>query len=197
MLLAVRMSFFGITTLGPPNIFQLYRHQEISAISKEDFFVAFRMVAGGAGTITKDQIKDVMHEVGAPTEGEDFDKFSSFFDNHDAFNLESFEDALDDFMANNPTKPAKQYVSSSKLKEDRLKHKRCEGSSAQKYHVPLTSSQEYGWGNPTDNIKRALPPCGKMFAHRPSHMSYYAECMICYEEGRDLSAGPTLKAMEL
>ena len=36
-----------------------------------------------------------------------------------------------------------------------------------------------------------------MFAHRPSFMSYYAESMVCFEEGRDLCAGPTMKAMEL
>ena len=47
------------------------------------------------------------------------------------------------------------------------------------------------------NIRKAQPPSGRMFYHRPSHMSYYAECMVCFEEGRDMCAGPTMKAMEL
>jgi hypothetical protein len=52
-------------------------------------------------------------------------------------------------------------------------------------------------GQADQNIEKAMPPCGKMFAHRPSFMSYYAESMVCFEEGRDLCAGPTMKAMEL
>jgi hypothetical protein len=32
------------------------RHHDISAVSKDDYFAAFRMIAGGAGTITQEQV---------------------------------------------------------------------------------------------------------------------------------------------
>eukprot|EP00961_Rhodomonas_salina_P264251 3571607-Rhodomonas_salina.1 len=90
------MAFFGITSLGPPNMFSLYRcvaaasslhtavvpsaeptaratlvvslailtflshcrHGDISGVSKEDFFAAFRFIAGGKGTVSKEQVTD-------------------------------------------------------------------------------------------------------------------------------------------
>eukprot|EP00293_Proteomonas_sulcata_P008263 CAMPEP_0184309034 /NCGR_PEP_ID=MMETSP1049-20130417/17326_1 /TAXON_ID=77928 /ORGANISM="Proteomonas sulcata, Strain CCMP704" /LENGTH=193 /DNA_ID=CAMNT_0026621845 /DNA_START=78 /DNA_END=659 /DNA_ORIENTATION=+ len=193
------MSFFGITSLGPPNVFELYRHHDISAISKEDFFIAFRLIAGGKGKVSQEQMKDVLFEAagGKTIEPQQEAEFVARFDGMSEIDIEHFEDNLDDYNAQYVTRPAKQYISSSKLREDRIKHRRCEGGSHDKYHAPLTATQEYGWGNPVDNIKRSQPPSGKMFAHRPSFMSYYAESMVCYEEGRDLCAGPTMKAMEL
>ena len=174
------------------------RHHDISAVSKDDFFAAFRMIAGGAGTITPDQVRDVLYEAGAPPqEGPELDEFLHQFEGMDKINLENFEDALDEYNSRQSTRPAKQYVSVGKLKDDRIKHRRCEGATHEKMHAPITSNQEYGFGSATDNLEKAVPPCGKMFAHRPSFMSYYAESMVCYEEGRDLCAGPTMKAMEL
>merc|ERR1719183_1320720 len=121
------MAFFGITTLGPPNIFELYRHHEISAVSKDDFFAAFRMVAGGEGTITPEQVKDVLYEaMGAPP--------------HDG-------PVLDEYNTKHVTRPAKQYVSIQKLKDDRLKHRRCEGAAHEKMHAPITTQMELGWGH--------------------------------------------------
>ena len=168
-------------------------------MSKDDFFAAFRMIAGGKGTITQDQIRDVLYEaMGAPAhEGPELEDFLNQFGGMGDINLESFEDALDEYNTKHSTRPAKQYVSVGKLKDDRIKHRRCEGASHEKMHAPVTTNQEYGWGKVDENLDKAVPPCGKMFAHRPSFMSYYAESMVCYEEGRDLCAGPTMKAMEL
>jgi len=168
-------------------------------VSKDDFFAAFRMIAGGEGAITQEQVKDVLFEaMGAPPhEGPELDDFLSLFGGMSRITMDNFEDALEDFNTKHATRPAKQYVSVSKLKDDRIKHRRCEGASHEKMHAPVTTNQEYGWGRANDNLEKAVPPCGKMFAHRPSFMSYYAESMVCYEEGRDLCAGPTMKAMEL
>ena len=157
------------------------------------------MIAGGNGAITQEQVKDVLFEaMGAPPhEGAELDEFLGQFAGMDRIAMDSFEDALDEFNTRHATRPAKQYVSVGKLKDDRIKHRRCEGASHEKMHAPVTTNQEYGWGKVDQNLEKAVPPCGKMFAHRPSFMSYYAESMVCYEEGRDLCAGPTMKAMEL
>ena len=176
----------------------LFRHNEIAAVSKDDFMSAFRMIAGGAGKITKEQVKDVIFEaMGRVQPDEDMEtEFLSNFERNE-IDPEYFEDVLEEFRARFPTRPAKQYTSASKLKDDRIKHRRCDGSAFERFHTPVTTSQEYGWGDPKENFEKSVPPCGKMFAHRPSFMSYYAESMVCYEEGRDLCAGPTMKAMEL
>ena len=175
------------------------RHHEISAVSKEDLFAAFRMIAAAEGTITQEQIRDVLYEaMGAPAhEGPELDEFLQLFNGMNRINMETFEDMLDEFNSRHSTRPAKQYISLGKLKDDRIKHRRCTGSSHEKMHAPITTNQEYGWGGVEQNLQKAVPPCGKMFAHRPSFMSYYAESMVCFEEGRDLCAGPTMKAMEL
>ncbi|KAJ1479234.1 hypothetical protein T484DRAFT_2884428 [Baffinella frigidus] len=193
------MAFFGITTLGPPNVFELYRHGEISAVSKEDFFSSFRMIAGGTGKVNHEQIKDVLFEAmgGVKPEREAEEEFLAYFTGNDMVDIEQFEDALDEYNRKQSFRPAKQYVSSAKLREDKIKHKRADGDTFQKYHAPLTAMQEYGWGSAPANIRAAAPPSGRMFYHRPSHMSYYAECMACFEEGRDMCAGPTMKAMEM
>jgi hypothetical protein len=157
------------------------------------------MIAAAEGTITQEQIRDVLYEaMGAPAhEGPELDEFLQLFNGMNRINMETFEDMLDEFNSRHSTRPAKQYISLGKLKDDRIKHRRCTGSSHEKMHAPITTNQEYGWGGMEQNLQKAVPPCGKMFAHRPSFMSYYAESMVCFEEGRDLCAGPTMKAMEL
>uniref|UniRef100_A0A6T8MRD2 EF-hand domain-containing protein n=1 Tax=Hemiselmis andersenii TaxID=464988 RepID=A0A6T8MRD2_HEMAN len=193
------MSFFGITALGPPNMFELYKHSEISAVSKDDFFAAFRMVAGGSGTITHKEVVEVLFEAMGGVKADEAAEadFVAGFDAVEGdIDIELFEDVLDSYNLKFATRPAKQYVSSAKLRHDRMRHIRCDGGSHDKYHAPLTCGQEYGWGDPRQNIGDAELPCGKMFNHRPSFMSYYAESMVCYEEGRDLCAGPTMKSME-
>jgi len=193
------MAFFGITALGPPNMLALYRHNEISAVSKDDFFAAFRMVAGGSGKIDKSQVEEVLFEALGGMETDEAMKLefiSGFASIEVPIDIELFEDVLDAFNHRCSTRPAKQYVSAAKLREDRIRHRRCDGGSHDKYHAPLTVSQEYGWGDPKENFQNSEVPCGKMFCHRPSFMSYYAESMVCFEEGRDLCAGPTMKAME-
>ena len=157
------------------------------------------MIAGGKGKIAKDQIQDVIFEaMGRVRPAEEMEQeFVSCFDREGDIGPEYFEDVLESYRSRFPTRPAKQYTSAAKLKDDRVKHRRCDGASSEKFHTPLTSSQEYGWGDTGENFAKSAPPCGKMFAHRPSFMSYYAESMVCFEEGRDFCAGPTMKAMEL
>jgi hypothetical protein len=175
-----------------------YRRNEIAAVSKDDFMSAFRMIAGGKGKIVKGQIQDVLFKaMGRVRPLEEVEQeFAGCFEK-DEIDPEYFEDVLESYKSRFPTRPAKQYVSASKLKDDRIKHRRCDGASSDKFHAPVTTSQEYGWGDTSENFAKSAPPCGKMFAHRPSFMSYYAESMVCFEEGRDLCAGPTMKAMEL
>ena len=157
------------------------------------------MVAGGSGKITHEQVLEVLFEAmgGVRADESQEQEFLKGFENVSAMiDIELFEDVLDAYNLRFPTRPAKQYVSSSKLQDDRLRHRRCEGASHDKYHAPLTCNQEFGWGDAVRNLEEAKLPCGRMFYHRPSNMSYYAECMVCYDEGRDLCAGPTMKAME-
>lgn len=192
------MAFFGITSLGPPNMFSLYRHGDISGVSKEDFFAAFRFIAGGKGTVSKEQVKDVLYEALGGTESDngETDDFLKNFEEGTEYDIEKFEDILDAYNQVQLARPSKEYISVGKLREDRTKHKRCAGGSHEKYHTPLTTNMDYGWGDAQHNFQRSIPPCGKMFAHRPSFMSYYAEAMVCFEEGRDLCAGPTMRAMD-
>mmetsp|Transcript_89505 Transcript_89505/g.239347 ORF Transcript_89505/g.239347 Transcript_89505/m.239347 type:complete len:158 (+) Transcript_89505:204-677(+) len=157
------------------------------------------MIAGGRGKITKEQVSDVLFEaMGRVRAEEESEKeFLECFERGEV-DPEYFEDIIESYKARYPsTKPSKQYISASKLRDDRVKHRRCDGSSSDKFVAPVTSSQEYGWGDAGENLVKATRPCGKMFAHRPSFMSYYAESMVCFEEGRDFCAGPTMKAMEL
>ncbi len=176
----------------------LIRRNEIAAVSRDDFMSSFRMIAGGKGKIEKEQIPDVLFEAMGRVrlEEEIEQEFVTCFEN-DVIDPEYFEDVLESYKSRFPTRPAKQYTSAAKLRDDRVKHRRCDGSSSEKFHTPLISSQEYGWGDTSENFAKSVPPCGKMFAHRPSFMSYYAESMVCFEEGRDFCAGPTMKAMEL
>jgi hypothetical protein len=176
-----------------------HRHNEISAVSKDDFFSAFRMVAGGSGKIDKEQIGEVLSEAlgGArPDPVMESEFMAGFVGIEGSIDIEVFENVLDSFNLKFSTRPAKQYISAAKLRDDRLRHRRSDGDSYNKFHAPVTTSQEYGWGDAKNNISKCELPCGKMFCHKPSFMSYYAESMVCYEEGRDLCAGPTMKAME-
>lgn len=178
---------------------QSRRHNEISAVSKDDFHAAFRMVAGGSGKINHEQVVEVLFEAMGGVRAEESAEqefIKGFQDVSELIDIELFDDVLDSYNAKFKTRPAKQYVSSSKLLDDRMRHRRCEGASHEKYHAPLTCTQEFGWGDPVQNLKDCALPCERMFYHRPSHMSYYAEAMVCYDEGRDLCAGPTMKAME-
>jgi hypothetical protein len=157
------------------------------------------MVAGGSGKIEKDQVSEVLVEAlgGArPDPVMEAEFMSGFSGIEGKIDIEIFEDILDSFNEKFSTRPAKQYISAAKLRDDRIRHRRCDGGSYDKFHAPVTTNQEYGWGDPKDNIQRSELPCGRMFCHKPSFMSYYAESMVCYEEGRDLCAGPTMKAME-
>ena len=123
------------------------RHHEISAVSKNDMFAAFRMIAGGNGAITPDQVKDVLYEaMGAlPHEGPELDEFLQAFQGMGKISADDFEDILDEYNTRHATRPAKQYISVGKLRDDRIKHRRCEGASHEKMHAPITTSQEYGW----------------------------------------------------
>ena len=106
---------------------------------------AFRMIAGGKGKIGKDQIQDVIFEaMGRVRPSEEMEQeFVSCFE-RETIDPEYFEDVLESYRSRFPTRPAKQYTSAAKLRDDRVKHRRCDGTSSEKFHTPITSSQEYG-----------------------------------------------------
>ena len=78
------MTFFGITSLGPPNSFQsnLVNALGINVFSDEEFESTFRRVdKDGSGTITPDEVEELLTETyGFPPLEDEVKMFMSEFD---------------------------------------------------------------------------------------------------------------------
>ena len=94
------MAFFGITALGPPNIFKssLINALGISVYSDEEFVAAFKKVdKDGSGYITPNEVEELLYETyGYPALEEEVNMFMEDFDaNHDGkVSFEEFTTAL-------------------------------------------------------------------------------------------------------
>merc|ERR1712032_492783 len=94
------MAFFGITALGPPNGFSanLVNALGINVFSDEEFESTFRRVdKDGSGTITPDEVEELLTEVyGFPPLEEEVKMFMEEFDlnNDGRVTLDEFKQAL-------------------------------------------------------------------------------------------------------
>ena len=94
------MAFFGITALGPPNIFKssLINALGITVYSDEEFEAAFKKVdRDGSGFITPNEVEELLYETyGYPALEEEVKMFMEDFDaNHDGkVSYEEFKGAL-------------------------------------------------------------------------------------------------------
>merc|ERR550514_2187862 len=94
------MTYFGITALGPPNIFKssLINALGLNVYTDEEFVEAFKRVdKDGSGAITKDEVEELLYETyGYPALEEEVQMFMEDFDaNSDGkVTLEEFKAAL-------------------------------------------------------------------------------------------------------
>ena len=94
------MSFFGITALGPPNIFKssLVNALGINVYTDEEFEEAFKRVdRDNSGFITSNEVEELLYETyGYPALEEEIKMFMEEFDaNQDGkVSLEEFKAAL-------------------------------------------------------------------------------------------------------
>ena len=95
-----KMTYFGITALGPPNIFKssMVNALGINVYTDEEFCEAFNRVdKDKSGFITKDEVEEMLYETyGYPALEEEVKMFMDDFDtNHDGkISLEEFKSAL-------------------------------------------------------------------------------------------------------
>ena len=149
------MSFFGITALGPPNTFSanLVNALGLNVFSDEEFESTFRRVdKDGSGTITPDEVEDLLTETyGFPPLEEEVKMFMEEFDlNQDGrVTMEEFKCALTRMREkmNKKAEAGREYTSALQMREDRFKHKRVQGEVTAKYKLPMTSAQRNGFYN--------------------------------------------------
>ena len=140
------MAFFGITSLGPPNIFKssLVNALGITVYTDEEFTAAFQKVdTDNSGFITSNEVEQLLYETyGYPALEEEVKMFMEDFDaNHDGkVSYEEFCAALQRIRSELGKKDdaAKEYTSYEKMRSDRYKHTRMNENLETKYKVPLT-----------------------------------------------------------
>ena len=126
------MSFFGITALGPPNIFKssLVNALGITVYTDEEFQAAFAKVdKDQSGFITSNEVEQLLYETyGYPALEDEVKMFMEDFDaNHDGkVSYEEFVAALQRIREQLDKKSgtAKEYQSYEKMRNDRYKHVR-------------------------------------------------------------------------
>ena len=126
------MSFFGITALGPPNIFKssLVNALGITVYTDEEFQAAFAKVdKDQSGFITSNEVEQLLYETyGYPALEDEVKMFMEDFDaNHDGkVSYEEFVAALQRIREQLEKKSgaAKEYQSYEKMRNDRYKHVR-------------------------------------------------------------------------
>ena len=136
------MSFFGITALGPPNIFKstlvnalgkfchpfYHNFTGINVYTDEEFEDAFKRVdRDNSGFITSNEVEELLYETyGYPALEEEIKMFMDEFDaNQDGrVSMEEFKAALHRMRAQLDTKKdaGKEYTSFNKMHSDRFKH---------------------------------------------------------------------------
>ena len=147
------MAFFGITALGSPNTFQsnLVNALGLNQFSDEEFEQAFiKMDKDGSGTITPDEVEDLLTATyGFPPLESEVEMFMEQFDlNQDGkVTHEEFMKALSEIREKMKQKgqAATEYTSHNKMKDERFKHKRMNNNITEKYKLPMTSAQSFGF----------------------------------------------------
>ena len=147
------MAFFGITALGPPNGFQanLCNALGINVFSDEEFEATFQRVdKDGSGTITPDEVEELLTEVyGFPPLEEEVKMFMEEFDlnNDGRVTLDEFKQALTRMRTkmNEKASAGREYTSAQQMRDDRFKHKRMQGEVQNKFKLPMTANQRTGF----------------------------------------------------
>ncbi len=124
------MAFFGITALGPPNVFKtsLVNALGLTVYSDEEYEAAFaRVDKDGSGAITKDEVEELLYETyGYPALEEEVQMFMEDFDaNSDGkVTLDEFKAGLSRMREKLSDKKevAVEYKSHNKMMGDRFKH---------------------------------------------------------------------------
>ena len=148
------MSFFGITALGPPNIFKssMVNALGLNVYTDEEFETAFQKVdKEGSGCITTAEVEELLYETyGYPALEEEVKMFTETIEaNHEGgkVSLEEFKVCLGQMreQLKGMDNAAKEYTSFNKMNGDRYKHIRMEKNLESKYKVPLTFNQSIGF----------------------------------------------------
>ena len=124
------MAFFGITALGPPNVFKssLVNALGLQVYTDEEFEAAFKRVdRDNSGYITKNEVEELLYETyGYPALEQEVTMFMEDFDaNHDGkVSMDEFKQALGRLREQLKSKDgaAKEYTSYNKMAGDRYKH---------------------------------------------------------------------------
>ena len=146
------MTHFGITALGPPNNFQsaLTNALGINVFSNEEFEETFkRYDKQRDGQVATADVEDLLHDTyGFPPLEDEVTLFTSRIEG-DSVSWAQFKEILDELRATTGKKAvsAKEYQSWELMRQHRYKHIRMKGELQDKYKVPLTSSQGYGFYN--------------------------------------------------
>ena len=147
------MAFFGITALGPPNIFKssLINALGITVYTDEEFERAFAKVdRDNSGFITPNEVEELLYEAyGYPALDEEVELFMKEFDaNADGkVSMAEFKACLSRMRETlkGQDKVAKEYTSYNQMQQDRYKHTRMAGNTEDKYKVPMTFNQSIGF----------------------------------------------------
>jgi len=104
----------------------------------------------GSGTITPDEVEDLLTATyGFPPLESEVEMFMEQFDlNQDGkVTHEEFMKALSEIREKMKQKgqAATEYTSHNKMKDERFKHKRMNNNITEKYKLPMTSAQSFGF----------------------------------------------------
>ena len=153
------MALFGITALGPPNIFKssLASALGVTVFTNEEFEAAFKKFdKDGSGCIDKSEVEELLYHVyGFPPLEQEVKLFLEAFDlnKNGKISFEEFCTVLEQLREKCKTDStkAKEYTSYNKLITDRFKHKRIEGEVGDKFKSPMTFGQTCGFGVKDDS----------------------------------------------
>ena len=144
------MTHFGITALGPPSSFQsgLTSALGINVFSVEEFEETFRRYdKQGNGCVATCDVEDLLHDTyGFPPLEDEVTMFTSRIEG-DHVSWDQFRSLLEEMKASTQKKAlsATEYQSWEQMRQHRYKHIRMRQDLQEKYKVPLTSSQSYGF----------------------------------------------------
>jgi len=143
------MTHFGITALGAPNSFQsgLCSALGINVFAEEEFAATFRRYAAEDGCINSSQVEDLLHDTfGFPPLEEEVVMISEKLEG-DRVSWAQFWAVIEELQRTTKSKAgcAKEYTSYEKMRQDRFKNIRMNTELQNKYKVPLTSAQSYGF----------------------------------------------------
>ena len=191
------MSFFGLTFLGPPNPiepFKVHGALEFHTIADqayEEMFMKYAFagseladdlqMADGATCMMRCDLLGLLGELlGRETTVEEIKVFRTCFDttSNSIITLKEYMDSVTVLKTQSESPGAAcTYVSNSRYRSDRQRHRRKPLDPQQYFTTPVTTSQEIGWNS---RIQSALGQHGKKFFPLQS-------TEITLNEGRSIS----------